>query len=437
MPLVRGRLLPEVESAGRAKRFLDVLLWMNDLKNPQAKMLDQLDILRQYLASLEPFVCQIRLWVPDHKGDLKMALDYLAIEHKVVPVRKASAEIQEKMKGADSEFIDAMSTALTIDADCVATNEGDWFPFIEDAEKLFSILLTDCSFLLPCSEIFARGHDVPWAFEYKSWNATWTVFYLLAEKRTFELGLRLLHKAYQKKAPSDAQETGRSLVYNRFQNLCFTRDRLLFYEMQRLAARRAGWKRQRFGFEIGYYLNFNYLLIYGAFDQAALFVSQLLNLGLAPRQVGATYEKFLQLLEKKSAPLHAVFTQGQNKAFIDRIGALRHFAAHRGSLQPTTVVEKLDREPTPEELDADIRAAGLDNIINMLPEGETREGFREMARSNARFARYEKNTVLEDVVPIELDGKFGFIRPHSDTDWNFKRLMSFLNDVFKECLNLL
>jgi hypothetical protein len=436
MPLVRGRLLPEVESAGRAKKFLDVLLWMNEVRNGQFRALDELDILRAYVDSLWPFVCQIRLWVPDGKTELKKALDSLAIEYGGVPTQKASPEIQEKMKGADPELVDAVSTALMIDADCLVTNNTEWFPYIEDVEK-FSVLLTDCDFLLRYSEVFVRGHDVPWAFEYKSWNTTWTVFYILAERRTFEVGLQLLHKAFQKKAPADAQETGRSLVYNRFQNLCFTRDRLLFYEIQRLAARRAGWKRQRFGFEIAYYLNFNYLLIYGAFDHAALFVSQLLNLGLAPRKVGATYEKFLQLLEGKSASLYAVFTQGQNKAFIDRIGALRHFAAHRGSLQPTTVVEKLDHEPTPEELDADLTAAGLDNIINTLPEGEAREGFREIARSNARFARYEKGTVLEDVVPIELDGKFGFIRPHLDTEWNFRRLMSFLNDVFKECSRLL
>ena len=135
--------------------------------------------------------------------------------------------------------------------------------------------------------------------------------------------------------------------------------------------------------------------------------------------------------------LHAVFTQGANKEFIDRIGSLRHFAAHRGSLQPTAVVERLEHEPTIDELDADIRAAGQEDVINMLPDGESREGFREMARSNARWARYEKGTIFEDVVPIELDGKFGFIRPHYDTAWNFARVMIFLNEVFRECSHLL
>jgi len=246
MPLVRGRVLPGAESTGRAKRFLDMLLWMNDIKDSQSRALDELEILRTYLASLDPFVCQIRLWVPDHKTELEKAIYSLAIEYRVVAMRKAWPAIQDKIKGADIELADAISTALMIDADCLVTSNDDWFPFVEDIEKEFSILLTDCTFLLPYSEVFVRGHDVPWAFEYKLWNATWTVFYVLAEKRTFEVGLQLLHNALQKNAPADAQETGRSLVYNRFQNLCFTRDRLLFYEIQRLVAKRAGWKRQRF-----------------------------------------------------------------------------------------------------------------------------------------------------------------------------------------------
>ncbi len=436
MPFVRGRILPEAELAGRAKRFLDVLLWANKLGNSDTRALDELEVLRVYLHSMTPFVCQIRLWVPDGQTEVTKTLAAAGIDYKTVVPKKASHDVEERLKGVEPELAEAVSAAVAIDADCLVTNRVEWFPFIEEVEK-FSILLTDCGFLRPYSEVFVRGHDVPWAFEHKVWNTPWTVFYLLSERRTFEPGLQVLHKAFQKKAPGDAQETGRSLVYNRLANLCFTRDRLLFYEIQRLAAKRAGWKRQQFGFEIAYYLNFHYLLIYGTFDHAALFVSQLLNLGLDPRQVGATYKGFLEALQKKSASLYAVFSQGANKEFIDRIGALRHFAAHRGSLQPTTVVEKLEHEPTNEELDADIRVAGLEDIMNMLPEGESREGFREMARSNARFARYEKGTVLEDVVPIELDGKFGFIRPHYDTDWNFTHVMAFLNDVFRECSNLL
>ena len=116
---------------------------------------------------------------------------------------------------------------------------------------------------------------------------------------------------------------------------------------------------------------------------------------------------------------------------------MRHFAAHRGSLTPAPVIEKPEYEPTVEELDADITAGGLEEIINMLPEGEVRERFREMARSNARWERYHRGTILDDVVPIELNGEFAFIRPLLDTEWNFSRVMAFLNEIFRECSNLL
>jgi hypothetical protein len=436
MPFVRGRILGEIELAGPPKRFLDILLWTDNVTTEDLKALDELEILRNYLDWITPFVCQIRLWAPDNQPKVIQSLQAAGIQCLVIVPENASEKVKDGLKGAEPELAEAVATSLKIDADCLVTNRTDWLPFVEEVEK-FSLLLTDCGFLHPYSEIFVRGHDLPWAFRYKVWNEPWMAFYQLSERRTFEPGLQLLHKAFQKKAPAEALETGRSLVYNRIGNLCFTRDRLLFYEIQRLVSNRRRWKRQKFGFEIAYYLNFNYLLIYGAFDHAALFVNQLLNLGLPPRQVGATYKGFLDLLQKSSPSLNAIFTQDPNKAFIDRIGSLRHFAAHRGSLQPTTVVEALDHEPTIEELDADIKAAGDEEIINMLPEGESREGFREMARTNARWARYEKGKVLEDVVPIELDGKFGFIKPQLDTTWNFARVMTFLNAVFQECSKLL
>jgi hypothetical protein len=179
------------------------------------------------------------------------------------------------------------------------------------------------------------------------------------------------------------------------------------------------------------------MLIYGAFDHAALFVSELLELGLPAKQVGATYKSFLDALQKKSAVLFAIFTDAKSREFMERIAYLRHFAAHRGTLMPSIVVEKLDKEPTDEELDADIREAGLDYILEGSPPGNMRETFRTMLRTNARMARYEKGKVLEGVVLVEIAGQYGFIHPHLDTTWNFSRITAFLNAVFGECLRVL
>ena len=431
MPLVRGRILAEVELAGRAKRTLDVLVWMSTVSDQDKQALDNLEVLRTYLASMRPREAEIRVWVPLHLTETMNAFIGLGISFVPIAVKPADGKLRDRLK-ADAEMSDAVSTGLAVDADCLVTDRADWFPFIEDVEK-FGILMMDCGFLLRYAEVFACGHDIPWSFQYQVWNQPWNTFYVFAEQPTFKAGIDLLRCAFSKGASAEAQETGRSLVYNRTSNLCFTRDRLEFYGIQRLASRRNNWKRQEFGFEIPYYLNVFYLLIYGAFDHAALFVSQLLNLGLSPRQVGATYERFLEKLEKKSPAVHAVFNSQSNIEFMERIGALRHFAAHRGSITPTKVVEKLDPEPTDEELDARIKATGRDDLEAMLPEGTAREQFRAMARSIARAEIYEEKTILEDVVPIEINGKSYFIHPLTDTEWNFSRTIGFLNAIFDEC----
>jgi hypothetical protein len=154
----------------------------------------------------------------------------------------------------------------------------------------------------------------------------------MTESETFRRGMEFLHAAGKKKADTDGQETGRSLVHNRLPNICFTRDRLLFYEIQRLTSVRGHWKRQAFSFEIAYYLNFYYPVLYGGFDQLALVTNQILKLGLPEKNVGATYAGFLDALKAKSVALHGIFTDAKHVEFIKRIGALRHFASHRGSL---------------------------------------------------------------------------------------------------------
>lgn len=437
MPFVRGRVLPEVELAGRAKRFLDILIWVEQLEVIDARALDELDILRVCLRGLDPFVCDVRIWIPQRHAATSARLRELGIEHQTVPDRQPPAETIRQLEGADAELLTAIGTAMYVDGDCLVVGRREWLPFSVDVNDKLAFLVTDCTFLLPYSEVFSRGHDVPWAFGYKSWNAPWNAFYQLAEERTFRAGVALLRHAQERNVPANARETGRSLVFNRLQNLCFTRDRLLFYEQQRLVAKRAGWQRQRFDFEISYFLNFNYLLIYGAFDHAALFVSQLLALGLADRQVGARSPAFLHALQKKAPALRTIFTRDRTKEFLERVGYLRHYAAHRGSLSPSIVVQAPEREPTLDELDEDIRSAGLDLLPNAFPPGPLRDSYVQMLRNNARFARYEKGKILEGVVPLEYgNGKFGFINPLLDTPWNFSRITEFLDELFAECMKL-
>jgi hypothetical protein len=135
--------------------------------------------------------------------------------------------------------------------------------------------------------------------------------------------------------------------------------------------------------------------------------------------------------------VHAVLQNPTHTAFINGVAAVRHIAAHRGVITPTKVIQKPDLEPTVEELDEDIQKAGLDWISTRFPPGPVRDQFREMLRSNARMARYEQETLMEDVILVELDGKWSFIHPLTDTWWNFKRCKAFLDEVFSECSKVL
>jgi hypothetical protein len=88
MPFVRGRVIPETGLVGRAKRNLDVLLWISAPKKEDLAALDELDILRMYLRSMNPPEADIRLYVPaDHAVTIK-ALTSMDIEFSMVLIER-------------------------------------------------------------------------------------------------------------------------------------------------------------------------------------------------------------------------------------------------------------------------------------------------------------------------------------------------------------
>ena len=91
--------------------------------------------------------------------------------------------------------------------------------------------------------------------------------------------------------------------------------------MQLSVAKRARWQRQRFSAEIAYHLNFYYLLLYGAFDHAAVFVNGLLTLGLDEQRVSARNPEFLTALEVKSEEVAAIFKSAKHVEFMRRVAA--------------------------------------------------------------------------------------------------------------------
>ncbi len=426
-PFVRGRFIAEVESTGRTKSKLDVLLWLTQVSHAEMAALDSIEILRSYLSWLNRTPCSINLWIPSTFQQTQRGLSSIGIEFGRVEISNPTQKIEAEL-GANppQELLAMAATALAIDADVVVTSNPDWYPYAIEFEKL-NTLLSDCQVLKRQAEIFVRGHDVPWSFEHPIFLEPWNGFYQLSESRTFKAGLEFLYLARQRKLDGKTQEAGRSLVYNRLGNLCFTRDRLLFYDMQQTVSRRLEWERQEFLFETSYFLNFYYLLIHGGFDHLALVVNGGLGLGLPQKSVGATYPSFLDALKAKAPEIHAHFTDPKLIEFLERISALRHYAAHRGSIAPGKVYEKLDPEPSAAELDAEIHKQGLDGFLGAVPAGPVRDAFRATLRQKMLISM--SRLLAEGTVFFEVRGKWYSIRPMSDIEWNFERFHRFMVDV--------
>jgi hypothetical protein len=427
--------LPEIESAGRAKHTLDVLIWLEQLDVKHISILGEVCILKEYLGSLIPYVCDIRFLVPETFDTTAINLARFNIPFSAVPVAPVT-DGERRALGADAPagLLQASATAISCDCDLILIQEENWFPYWYELDK-YNLLAVDGDVLKRQCEIFVRGHDLPWAFVDMVWNYPWTTFYMMVEFPTFKAGLAFLEACQKKNIGQDAFETGRMLVYNRFPNLCFTRDRLLFYEMQRRAAKRLGWTRQNFQFEVGYSLEYYYLLIFGGLDSVAVLVNYALKLGVKLTRVAAQSQVFLEALSRNAPEIHAAFVDPQFSDFLERVASLRHLAAHRGSIMPGQLYEKPDVEPTLEELDRDIREQGIDTRIEMFPPGPLRDWARDCERYRMRLEKSKK--ILDEVLPVKIKGKYGFIHPMSDTEWNFYKCHNFMAKVLEARLNRL
>lgn len=434
MPNVRGRFIPEREKTRSVKRSFDVLLWIELLDRHDVRHLESLEQLRIYLHVQYRGVCAIRLLIPDGFTATQEALQRDRIPFEVVTSPETDEPFLREHANLNHPAISGAAVcARACSADCIVVSKGAHaLRFVEELSTSIQCLVTDASFLLCITEIFARGFEIPWTYRMMMWKGTWDTFYLHADPHVFEPLISLIGTLQRAGSSAEAVETARSIAFNRMPQVCYTRDKLLWLSLQRDAARRDGFTNQSYLFEISYHLNSYYLHMSGTFDQLALLVNGACALGLPEKQIGATYKQFLGALKPKSTRLYALFTSTEITDFIARLGALRNLAAHRGSIMPRKVVERPDRQPTTEEIDQHLEKTDRGWVLTE-PFHSMSPQFVAVARSNAAAEILEQNTVAEDVEFVEYNGKRGFISPLMDTTWNFAKVRDFALAVAREC----
>jgi hypothetical protein len=139
--------------------------------------------------------------------------------------------------------------------------------------------------------------------------------------------------AIRKGVSPEVQERIRSLGLNRWSAIDYTRDKLLFYLIQRRRANRHKLEKQDFTFELSYHLTTYFLLFWGALDQISWIVNEICGLGFTVaqwRRVGVAKREFLDRLHAHGPEMVAIFQEPEFLRWIDVLRRARHYVAHQG-----------------------------------------------------------------------------------------------------------
>ncbi len=421
-PIIHGRIYPEAESSALLRHELRVLIDPCLIASVANEHLMDLDVLRHYLRSLPGQPCQITL-ISTAEAIRTYGGEFIYLASDVLPeVTVAFGESGKRYP----EIMVLASTAFKNDADIIVMERlPEEVNFQEICRKLF-ISFEDWATAKRSCEIFVRGHEVPWSFRFRMWGCPWTAFYFMAEPSS-QL-IELYNSAAKTPMDSDIVELIRSLAFNRYPSLCYTRDKLLFYVQQRRAANRHKLRQQDFTFEAGYFLNHYYLLLWAGLDQICWIVNGIFELGLTGwRKVGPLNHKFLEVLRDKAESVSRLFENENFVHWAKILRAARHFAAHRGFAMPSPIFIKPDKEPSEEELDREIEASDRWQLLDRFLPREILEGFRPFLRAEARLSRSKE--LPERALPLKIEGKEVLIHPLVNIEWDFKNFFDFAHKV--------
>lgn len=441
-PIVHGRIYPEIESSSLVYRELRVLIDPRAVTPETTSHLLDLDVLRTYVQGLPGPPCRISLLVPAQRENEFIA-EYELIRRlggEVLPFASILLPEAVKALGATGERYPDLgglaSTALGGDADIVVTVPLPGDVNHEQISQKLHVSFEGWAMAKKSCEVFVRGHEVPWSFRCPAWGYPWTPFYSVAEP---DLQLQELHyRAAGAGLNPETLEDLRSLAYNRHANLCYARDKLLFYVQQRRTAKRKKLTRQNFHFEAGHYLNHYYVLLWAGLDQACWIVNDIFELGLTKkdwRKVGALNSKFLNVL-RESAPL--ILEIYENPDFVrwaKMLRSARHYVAHKGIAMPASLFVRPETEPTDEELDREIERSDEWRTVESILPCEVLEASRPGLRFEARLRRYQE--IQEPVFQIEIEGEEYFIFPLKNTEWDFGNFFDFVHKIVTVALQTL
>lgn len=271
MPTLFGRNYHEIQSVGNANRTMRVLLDLRNTAGLSAQDITDIIVLGQFLKDYSATVVGLSVLAcgPTPSCISGMPLGFAGIIDE-------SSSLDRTLQlafgvHADIVISDICAKLLTEKGSTATDPRRQGLRVCTVAEGRQQL------------ELFASGHDMPYAFRVPYWYLPWGVFYAATSEFLQGLDRNYTEKLAGLGEQSRARELFRSLVFNRLSDIYYARDKVLFYVQQRLYAKRKGWKRQQFSSEISFYLTTIVLMLWGGLDQMCLLVRDLLDLKVIDR----------------------------------------------------------------------------------------------------------------------------------------------------------
>ena len=385
--------------------------------------------------------CSVHLCVPDDgRSWTSWSVPHLEFERarsSGVAAGTAAVAANEAFPGTEEHYIQARglaSAALANDCDVVLSASLAARPEIAHAFQKLEMELVDEQGARTAVEIFMRGHEIPWGFGLHMWQWPWVGFY-----PNVESGIRLMDRLRGKAAEVGAShyllEYMRSLGFSRWSALAYTRDKLLFFALQRRAAKRNQVDLQDFSFELSYYLSHYYFLLWGGLEQVCWIANESCGLGFTAKermQVGVGRKDFLRRLEARAPEVATEFDSPDFLEWLRRLKLVRHHSSHQGfpMLAPLFAVPAI--VPTQDEIDREIETWPEWLEMKDTFEPGMLEAFRPVLRNRWIERNYQ---LLSDAALGIPDGsQFSAVSPLQHITGDFKIFQEFTLRVVELCV---
>lgn len=357
---------------------------------------------------------------------------YLNVEILITGNPELSATIASLCEEIPSQIVknvfsltykEGLSYITTLSIDSICVNDSSLVKKLSK-EKNINFTAGDTKFVREQVEIFARGHGIPWSFEFPMENMELTSLYLQCGPT-----VRSTYSFFVE-CDSHLSDLGKELlrgIIHRLTHIAYAKDLLLFFEQQNKFAKRQRWENQDFKFERDFYLNYYFMLLQAILDQVASWTNVTFNLNITnPMEIEIHNDSFLSQVKRLAPKLHSLFRSKSTTEWLTNLRPNRNYTSHRGVITLTTLLKEPENLPSRKELEREVTNTEEWKSLYLMPSDMLAE-YKETAIELLKIKKYK--TVKEDIAVIRsVDGQQLLSAPMQSVKWHFDHLSSFMTE---------